>query len=96
MGRLIRYGRAFRSAYERAGLAPGTPLGKSVAATVRAIGEAHSLPGPGDAFTMLPPASADTWVRRVHGANLWIYFQVAEDGSVFIVSVVTSPPPVYD
>ena len=60
-------------------------------ATVRALAVAEVLPSPLDAEAAIPPV-ARAWVRRVPGANVWLWYRVRAD--VVIVLFATRSPPV--
>ena len=74
----------------RLGLTPGSPTQRRVLATVRAIADADTLPGPGDFETSFAPGRAS--VRRVAGQNLWILYRF--DAAHVDVLTVRSEPPV--
>jgi len=60
------------------GIIKRSPESRAIAATIVALCTSETLPGPGDAMTLLEPADARgvatlVRVRRVRGLNLWIW-----------------------
>lgn len=84
-------GRYF-SALARARLRPGTPDGRALARTIRALLDAEILPGALDVVVPIPPV-ARAYVRRVAGRNLWLWYDVVDE-AVILVFVSRQPPAV--
>jgi hypothetical protein len=79
----------YRASLTRLQIVPGSPHARQLAATIRAL-MVDELPGPQDVETPIPPTNS-AWVRRVPGANLWVYFNF-DDARVLVGSVVKVPP----
>jgi hypothetical protein len=78
------------------GILKYSPESRAIAATIAALCTSETLPGPGDAMTILEPAdgrgvAALVHVRRVRGLNLWIWYR--EAGDVLEVARLTDRPP---
>jgi hypothetical protein len=71
------------------GLRPGSPAQRGVLATVRAVADAESLPGPVDFETAFAPGRAH--VRRVSAHNLWVLYRF-DAGHVDVLTVRNEPP----
>jgi hypothetical protein len=69
----------------------GSERSRAVGSVVRALSNAASLPGHGDTLALIPP-TADAFVRRVPGRNLWLWYRVR--GDELVVVTVTADPPV--
>lgn len=88
--RIVRLSVGFARTMGRLGLSPGSPVQRSVLATVRAISDAETLPGSADFETAFVPGRAI--VRRVSKQNLWILYRF---DSVYVdVLTVRNAPPV--
>jgi hypothetical protein len=71
-------------------------VSRALAATIRALCEAPSLPEPGDAMTLLDPDNTRgvtvlVYVRRAHGHNLWVWYRDA--GAILELVALTNEPP---
>jgi hypothetical protein len=78
------------------GIIKHSPESRAIAATIVALCASETLPGPGDAMTLLEPADARgvatlVHVRRVRGLNLWIWY--FEAGEVLELATLTDRPP---
>lgn len=71
------------------GVQPRSASSRAVFATIGALGDAESLPGPGDFETRFAPGRAH--VRRVPGHNVWILYRFDTD-HVFVITVRAEPP----
>jgi hypothetical protein len=68
---------------------PGTAAGRALGAALAAL-SSGSLPGPLDYTAAIPPTGF-AWVRRVPGANLWIYYRF-DDAVARAVALSATPP----
>jgi len=73
----------------RVALVTSREIARALARCIVALGR-EPLPGPGDYEAMMPP-TAVYWVRRVLGANLWIWFAF-DDERLYLVHLGGSPP----
>jgi hypothetical protein len=78
------------------GIVKHSPESRAIAATIVALCTSETLPGPGDAMTLLELADARgvatvVHVRRVRGLNLWIWYR--EAGDVLELATLTERPP---
>ena len=89
VARLHRLTRSYARAYARLGIA-GSPRGLAVTATLRGLAEAPTLPEPRDAEALIPPVLS-VHVRRVPGANLWIWY-TADDATLTLHALTDAPP----
>ncbi len=89
--RTLRFGRRFRASLDAAGVVAGTDPGRRVAAVLRALTTAETLPGAGDVESAIPPV-ARAFTRRVPGENVWIWY--VDHGAFVLVLLVTREPPV--
>jgi hypothetical protein len=89
MARRLNLTPRFRAGMQRLGVEAGTPLGRSLTSTLRAM-LARELPGPLDYEVAMPPTRF-AWVRRVPDCNLWVFFNFNEE-EVRVVALVDSPP----
>ncbi len=87
--RITRLTPGFHRARQRLGLATGSTRGQAVAAVIRALSSAETLPEHGDFETEFKPGHA--FVRRVPKHNLWIWYRVDTD-YVTLVSITDDPP----
>ena len=71
-------------------LREGTSRPNAVARTIRALSAADELPGPAD-YRAHGERVGRSWVRRVGGRNLWLWFRYAELG-LALLTVTTVPP----
>ena len=62
-----------------------------MAAVLRALATAEALPGPGDVEAGIPPV-ARAFTRRVHGENLWVWYD--DRGAFVLVLLVSREPPI--
>lgn len=86
--RTLRLTPAFDRAVRRHRVS-GTAAGRALASTLASL-RASELPGPLDFEAMIPPVRK-TWVRRVPGANLWVFYTFAANELV-AVTLSASPP----
>jgi hypothetical protein len=70
---------------------PGSLARIAIAATMRALAEAHVLLTAADTLGLIPPTNR-AHVRRVLGHNLWLWWKV--DASELKLLFVTTSPPV--
>jgi hypothetical protein len=80
------------------GILPHSRESRALAATIVALCTSETLPGPGDAMTLLEPTDARgvatlVHVRRVHALNLWIWYREADAGKVVELATMTDRPP---
>ena len=54
------------------------------------LAEEAELPGPADTRAAIPP-TAEAFVRRVGGRNIWIWYRFTEN-ELLLVGVTTEPP----
>jgi hypothetical protein len=87
--RILRLTERFNRAVRHHGVTSGTPAGRALSDTLRAM-QAAQLPGPQDAETMMPPV-ARYWFRRIPGHNLWLFFSFSET-ELTAVSLTRVPP----
>jgi hypothetical protein len=78
------------------GIVKHSPESRAIAATIVALCTSETLPGPGDAMTILQPADARgvaalVHVRQVRSLNLWIWYR--EAGDVLEIARLTDRPP---
>ena len=73
----------------RTTLAPSGEAGRALARCIVQLAR-ESLPGPDDYEAMMPP-TATYWVRRVVGANLWVWFSF-DHTRVYLVHLGDKPP----
>jgi hypothetical protein len=85
--RLIALGARFGR--RRSVLAASGDAGRALARCIVDLARG-SLPGPEDYEAMMPPVAVYS-VRRVPGANLWIWFSF-DDERVYLVNLSASPP----
>jgi hypothetical protein len=94
MRRVIKPLASFGHDYDRLGLR-GTAVAKKVGSVIASLAKADSLPGPTDAMTLLYDEargiSTLTYVRRVRGANLWIWYTAK--GDTLTLHTLTAMPP---
>ncbi len=90
MGRVLRLARGFFDSFERVGVAPGTPVARKIARTLRALDSAGELPSAGDHEVFLPPALR-LYSRRVPGESLWLLYSI--DASLVTVRWLVNTPP---
>jgi hypothetical protein len=62
-----------------------------LAAAIRQLAAAPSLPEPGDYEALIPPVRK-AWVRTVPGAGLWLFYDLASGGEVKLLAVVRAAP----
>jgi hypothetical protein len=79
-----------RSSSRFPGSAPGSAAYGAIVGAVRELA-ANPLPGVQDTASIIPPV-AMAYVRRVAGANLWLWFTY--DNAHVYLRAVTTPPPV--
>lgn len=87
--RIGRLTPGFQRARAKLGVTSSSPRNLAVAATIRALLEAETLPGYGDFETSFSPGRA--FVRRVPRQNLWIDYRF-DDDSVILLSIHDQPP----
>ena len=93
--RIIQLTDRYTRAVQRRGILAGSPDGRAVGATLRALAAEPELPAAADYETLLPPV-ARAFVRRVQSRNLWVLY-VFDDARVLPVSLTVTPPiPVED
>ena len=70
----------------------GADAGSTALAVRRTVADlvAGPLPGPGDLETLMPPVLR-VWVRRVRGANFWVFYTFDEQ-VVSMVTLARTPP----
>jgi hypothetical protein len=68
---------------------PRSAAARAVFATIGALGDAETLPGPVDHQTRFAPGRAH--VRRVSGQNVWILYRF-DTVHVFVITVRAQPP----
>ncbi len=78
------------------GIVKDSAESRAIAATIVALCTSETLPGPGDAMTLLEPADGRgvatlVHVRRVRGLNLWIWYREVAD--VLEIARLTDRPP---
>ncbi len=90
MSRIPRLTRRYLRNGDRLGVVPGSARGRAVGQTIALLGEAATLPGPGDTRALIPPTGT-AFVRRVPGRNLWLWYTL-RDGEVAVVALTADPP----
>lgn len=71
-------------------LREGTSRPEAVGRTIRALSGADELPGPVD-YQASGKRVGRSWVRRVGGRNLWLWFRFT-DTELVLLTVSTEPP----
>jgi hypothetical protein len=87
--RTLKIGRRLRASLDAAGVIPGTDTGRRIAAVLRALTTDEELPRAGDVEVAISPV-ARAHVRRVVGANLWVWY---EDRGAFVLALLVSRDP---
>ncbi|MBI3202642.1 MAG: hypothetical protein HYZ29_13975 [Myxococcales bacterium] len=90
MARVIDLTPRFLARLDALGVQRGSGASKAIGATIAALANEPSLPGPGDALAATPPAGT-AWVRRVPGHNLWLWF-TASEAHLVVWSLHRRPP----
>lgn len=96
MARTPRLSPRFLARRSALGIIKRSSESRAIAATILALCTSETLPGPGDAMTLLEPADGRgvqrlVHVRRVRGLNLWIWY--FEAGDVLELVTLTGRPP---
>lgn len=77
MARVIDLTPRFLARLDALGVQRGSEASRAIGATIAALANAPSLPGPGDVLAATPPAGT-AWVRRVTGYNFWLWYAASE------------------
>ncbi len=96
MARTPRLSPRFLARRTAIGIIKHSPESRAIAATIVALCTSETLPGHGDAMTILEPADARgvvtlVHVRQVRGLNLWIWYR--EAGDFLEIARLTNQPP---
>ena len=89
--RLVRLTRGYRQGIDRLGVRGGTPVHRSIAATIRSLAGAAVLPEPGDLEGLIPP-TLRAHVRRVPGTQLWLWYTETDEVVTLRALTAVRPP----
>jgi hypothetical protein len=90
LARLVRLTRGYVRSSLRLGARSGTTTGRKVAATIRALEHARTLPDADDVEALIPPVLR-AYIRQVQGTSLWIWY-TATDEAVTLRALTVGPP----
>jgi hypothetical protein len=76
-------------------VAGGSPEGRALAGTIRALAAAPVLPEASDSAVLMDPDKREVqvlaYLRRVQGCHLWVWYTATDDE--LILRALTAAPP---